>query len=127
LSEDIGQLWYGSLRGHCEQSNAFIAGLTLHTDQFISQQFARECGKTLVEFGVHDCRGRRTMTHTIPADAEVDLSLCERWAREVACAIQASLARPLAGQRVDMENVTQPSRILRATDHPGSLYSWVIV
>src|SRR5689334_19919106 len=51
LSEDIGRLWYGKLGVQCRRPNSFIAGLTLHTDLFVSQLFARECGRQLTTFG----------------------------------------------------------------------------
>lgn len=120
LSEDIGRLWYGRLGELCSQSDTVIAGLTLHTELFVSQQFARERGKSLLQFGVHECRGRRTLTHYLPAKAELQLSHCESWADEVARSM-------LQSQSMGVDRVAQASQIARADDHPGSLYSWMIV
>jgi hypothetical protein len=120
LSEDIGRLWYGQLGEICSQSDIVIAGLTLHTDLFVSQQFARERGKSLLQFGVHECRGRRTLTHYLPAKAGLQLFQSESWAAEVARSM-------LNSHSMGIERVAQASQIVRAGDHPGSLYSWMIV
>jgi hypothetical protein len=120
LTEDIGSLWYGELRAQCLQSHSVIAGLTLHTDLFVSQQFAREFGKRFIQFGAHDCRGQSTLTHAIPMSATLDLRSRESWAEDVAqCMIDA--------QSFSAQRVMQATGVARSSDHPGSLYSWMIV
>jgi len=119
LEEDIGRLWYGELRAHCFNAGGLISGLTVHTDLFVSQQFAKECGRTFIEYGAHDCRGRRTMTHSLPESAALDLRRCESWAEAVAVSL-------LRSQSCSAERVLQYSRAVRASDHPGSLYSWIL-
>ena len=117
LTEDIGRLWYGRLRELCNQPDARIAGLTLHTDLFVSQQFARECGKSLIQFGEHDCRGRSTLAHTtalsIPDNAQ--------WATHA-----ANCMMDMHGNGNLEQHKTLTCNTPRAADHPGSLYSWMI-
>jgi len=122
LDEDIGRLWYRDLRRECAAAHTRIAGLTLHTDLFISQVFARDLHRTLLEFGVHDCRGRQSLTHTLPSNSQLDLRSSEAWAAEVANAL---LEGKGSGRLLD--GVTQASTITRAVDHPGTLYSWLII
>ena len=122
LERDIGQLWYGELREHCAVSHATIAGLTQHTDLFVSQLFARDIGKSLVHVGTHDCRGRRTLSHSLPADidlADVDAAGGD-WAEQ--------LARTMIAKRAFSEStIKRDTTVERASDHPGSLFSWMIV
>ena len=118
LSEDIGRLWYGDLRTHCARSGSFISGLTLHTDLFVSQLFARDCGKALQTVGEHDCRGRTTLVHSLPAG--IDLTRIDRWPEAVAAAMCDKTV-------CDAAHVVRSSLTRRADDHPGSLFSWMIV
>jgi len=120
LAEDIGRLWYSRLGALCAQPGTVIAGLTLHTDLFVSQQFARECGKSLLQFGSHDCRGRNTLVHTVPAYALSAVS-GESWATKTA---RCMLDAPTFASR---QQQTIATDTIRAADHPGSLYSWLIV
>ena len=97
-----------------------IAGLTQHTDLFISQQFARENGKALRQFGMHDCRGCRTLTHVVPADITLDFRESVAWPEEIALSM-------IGRREFNARTITHSSATLRASDHPGSLFSWIIV
>jgi hypothetical protein len=119
LSEDIGRLWYGGLREQCSRPGSFIAGLTLHTDLFVSQLFAREYGKTLTAFGEHDCRGRETLVHSLPTNVAMPLSDANDWPESIAAYLSAT-------KRCAASRTAQATRIVRAADHPGSLFSWMI-
>jgi hypothetical protein len=119
LSEDIGRLWYGELGAQCRRPGSFIAGLTLHTELFVSQLFARECGKKLAAFGQHDCRGQSTLVHSLPSNLALNLSDANDWPE--------TIAATLSGLRqCEVTHVSRASRVVRAVDHPGTLYSWMI-
>lgn len=119
LTEDIGRLWYGELGEQCRKANSFIAGLTLHTELFVSQQFARECGKRLSSFGQHDCRGQSTLVHSLPCGIDLNLIDTSDWAEEVAATMSSR-------RKCEITHDVQRSRVVRAIDHPGTLYSWMI-
>jgi hypothetical protein len=119
LDDDIARLWYDELRPLCAQKGMIITGLTLHSDLFISEQFARENGKILRPFGMHDCRGCSTLTHVLPENIALDLREDAAWSEEV--------ARQLFDLReFGASSITLESNTTRSSDHPGSLFSWRI-
>lgn len=123
VQEDIGRLWYGPLGQLQRERRASIAGLTLHSDLFVSREFARGYRSALLHEGVHDCRGCARLTHTIERGRAL-----RRPERLGAHGWAESLADELAGA-LQAERLSSPLRVQgarRAADHPGVLYSWLL-
>jgi hypothetical protein len=121
LSEDIGRLWHGSLRKICAQRNTRVAGLTPHTDLFISQDAARDFGKTLRAFGSHHCFDASTVIHSVSTGAAACYQSNTQWPETVA---QAFLNMgPSDSVMVDQ---FLSKNAIRQSDGARSLYSWMI-
>jgi hypothetical protein len=129
VEDDLGHLWRGELGALFAAGGARVAGLTPHSDLFLSQSLARETGaKAACGFeGWHDCRGSDTLRHTLEGGAAT---------RGLAAALDAagpawatSLAERVAGAAaVGKPTVADASsgNAPRPADHPGTLISWVI-
>ena len=126
---DLGHLWRGELGALYARGGVRVAGLTPHSDLFLSVALANETGtKAVCSFeGWHDCRGSETLRHTLEGGAttrglgaELD-GAGPGWAKALAhrVADAAAAGRPY----VKDSSVTGTAR---TADHPGTLISWVI-
>jgi hypothetical protein len=129
VEDDLGHLWRGELGAIYGAGGARVAGLTPHSDLFLSLSLARETGvKAACGFeGWHDCRGSDTLRHTLEGGAatkglaaELD-AVGEAWATALAQRVSgaAAIGKPTVA---DASVAGGP----RPSDHPGTLISWVI-
>jgi hypothetical protein len=129
VEDDLGHLWRGELGALYAAGGVRVAGLTQHSDLFLSLSLARETGaKAACGFeGWHDCRGSATLRHSVEGGAgarglaaELD-AVGEDWATALAARVSGAAA---AGRPTVVEASTAGGA--RSADHPGTLISWVI-
>lgn len=129
VEDDLGHLWRGELGSIYGAGGARVAGLTPHSDLFLSLSLAKETGaKAACGFeGWHDCRGSDTLRHTLEGGegarglaAELD-AVGEAWASALAQRVSAAAA---IGKATVADASTGGAP--RPADHPGTLISWVI-
>jgi hypothetical protein len=125
--EDIGRLWNGPLGEMFAAAPLVLAGMTPHTDLFISQAFAGEIARGKVTFeAMHDSRGAQALAHSfdMPADqrglGEAVSASGRDWPRLLAQRLAAMT--PGAAPRLHELAASESA----ADDHPGTLFSWVI-
>jgi|GEM_PF-2338159 len=126
---DLGELWRGELGALYAKGGVRVAGLTPHSDLFLSVALANETGtKAVCGFeGWHDCRGSETVRHTVEGGvgakglgADLDTA-GSGWAKALAARVADAAA---AGKPYVQDASTAGTR--RGADHPGTLISWVI-
>ena len=126
---DLAELWRGELGALYAKGGVRVAGLTPHSDLFLSTALASEAGpRATCSFeGWHDCRGAEVITHAVEGGDRAkglagDLNAAGAgWAK--ALAVQVAEA---AAQGKPTVRDAAPAKTARGVDHPGSLVSWVI-
>ena len=126
-AEDIGRLWNGPLAEAFAAAPGALAGLTPHTDLFISQVFAGQVTRGRLVFeAMHDSRGGALLVHTLdmaPSErglADEIAASGEAWPVRLAERLDAMTSRAAPSLR----EAAQSQAV--ADDHPGTLFSWVI-
>jgi hypothetical protein len=129
IAGDAGTLWYGALAKHIAGGRRRFAGIGTPTDLLILESLAREVGLRVQLRTQHDCRGRRTLTHSIsgasPASRTALAAGLEGsdWAERLAPALVLAADADGIPQGSDAVVVTN---VERSHDHPGMLISWVL-
>jgi hypothetical protein len=124
---DIGRLWNGPLGEAFAQAPGALAGMTPHTDLFVSTVFARELARARVAFeALHDSRGAQVLSHRLEVGSQQrglagELTAAGgAWPTRLAdcLALSGEWSKPQARETAITNTV--------AEDHPGALFSWVI-
>lgn len=122
---DVGRLWYGPWAQLFATPGVRLAGLTLHSDLFISTEFARHQRAAVMFQCMHDCRGSDAQTHTIERGT---LRYAEPLSALSSGFWSIALAQRMTESRHDEDG--DSAHIIahspRTHDHPGVLYSWVM-
>lgn len=119
---DVAALWYERLGP--EARSAAFAGLTTYADMVVIGGIAAEAGRRLSFRASHDGRGRERIRHAVLTGNRRAAGLLDRSGGAWPQALWAFLSdRPdrLAG----LPQSAQPGR--RASDHPGVLWSWLVI
>jgi len=124
--DDLGRLWRGALGEHFAAHSGAVAGMTSHTELFISSTFAAEQARRRLVFeAMHDSRAGLGLNHRIRASAAYAGAAAEIAAAGPAWPDRLGAwlcARPAAPGPLAHEAVRGP----KAAAHPGTLFTWVI-
>ncbi len=137
IGGDAGTLWYGTLRKRIAAGQTRLAGIGTYMDFFIFETLARDVDLKARFRGQHDCRGRRTLTHSLfsgecaPQVARaVELAGAE-WPAGLAAALprvgnSASRSYGVGSPPSLKAAAIVATSVERSHDHPGLLVSWVL-
>jgi hypothetical protein len=127
-SQDVVQLWYGSLRAHLRENPGRVAGLATYADFSSSWACGRELRYVIRFEGEHDGRRSRiSLTHRLRTrgdDTDIAASFAsESWPTRLAEAL-AGLPESAEAKIVAPRSSTATTP--RASGHPGYLSSWLL-
>lgn len=124
-ASDIAYLWYSRLQARAEHGTLPMAGLTTHSDLLVLERCAADAKLRLRFEAFHDCRGASTITHVVTqrcghSTAATLAAADTDWA----AALARSIMHDVGPHRLSPLRLTTTAA--RATDHPGTLVSWLI-
>jgi len=125
---DIGHLWHGALGTAFATSGGALAGMTPHSDLFVSQVIARERHRSRLAYeGLHDNRGNSGVTHSLSLPppgrglAATVAAAGDSWPTLLATRLSQLAFGPGRLERETARNGTAANGL------PGTIFSWVIV
>jgi hypothetical protein len=134
MAGDAGALWHGAL-GKCMAGGyRRLAGVGTSMDLLILESLGRDAGLKVRFLAQHDCRGSRTLTHSIAGENAAWASLADElaaldWPVRLAVALPRLAEQACAGQAVSVATATGlrvATAVERSQDHPGMLFSWIL-
>jgi len=134
MGGDAGALWHGALGKRVAGGYRRLAGIGTSMDLLILESLGREASLKLRFLAQHDCRGCRTLTHSIAGERAAYASLAEElgaadWPVRLAVALPQLAEQACAGRAVSIATAAGlrvATTVERSQDHPGMLFSWVL-
>jgi hypothetical protein len=118
-------LWRAECRLRLRSPAWRLAGMTTYSDFLLLRGCARECGASVIYQAVHDFR-REPVLHVISAgESSASLASALRHDDWTAWLAQALLRAPLRASPIDERSIRAVGG-RPASDHPGTLVSWMI-
>jgi hypothetical protein len=123
-ASDMAQLWYSQLRSQVQARPLRMTGLTAHSDLFVLERCAADARMKLRFEAFHDCRGAATVTHWLNRGDDTSALVLTNAGTEWPAVLGHSILEDAGLQRLPPLRLTTGG--VRASDHPGTLVSWLI-
>ena len=109
LASGAGGAWFDAIAPQLPDGLKALAGLTLDSDLFILERLAEGSGARTCYTGAHDCRSRKSTTHTLSGTIDLDpLATCldngkENWTGRLGEALLAAKEECRNEQKLEIE------------------------
>jgi hypothetical protein len=123
-ASDVGQLWYSRLSSQAQTRPLRMTGLTAHSDLFVLERCAADARMKLRFEAFHDCRGAATITHWLNKGDERSALALTTAGNDWPAVLSHSILEDVGLERSSPLRLTTTT--VRASDHPGTLVSWLI-
>jgi hypothetical protein len=123
-ASDVAQLWYSRLRSQAQTRPLRMTGLTAHSDLFVLERCAADARMKLRFEAFHDCRGTSMVTHWLNKGDDTSALVLTNAGTDWPALLGHSILEDTGLQRLSPLRLTTGGA--RASDHPGTLVSWLI-
>lgn len=123
-ASDVAHLWYSQLSSRAQNRSVRMTGLTTHSDLFVLERCAADARMKLRFEAFHDCRGASTVTHLLNRGDDRSAFALTTAGNDWPAVLAHSVLEDAGLQRTSPLRLT--TAVARASDHPGTLVSWLI-
>jgi hypothetical protein len=123
-ASDVAQLWYSRLSSQAQNRPLRMTGLTAHSDLSVLERCAADARMKLRFEAFHDCRGAATITHWLRNGDDTSALVLTNAGTDWPALLGHSILEDAGLQRLSPLRLATGGA--RASDHPGTLVSWLI-